>query len=148
MTRILWTLLSLAAAAPLVAQTPAGWKTIKDKTGACQISIPGEWKVNAQLPSFAQAPDNSDVNILFQQGRPLKTMSPIVQKAVGVDKMIENTEKRVFYSTAATKGNPPLIAYRVTVSAKNGTCVGQITIRQGHSVDEVKQIAGSLSAAK
>jgi hypothetical protein len=148
MSRILWTLMSLAAAAPLVAQTPAGWKVIKDKTGACQVSIPPDWKANPQLPSLAQAPDNSDVSIIVQEGRALKPMTAIVQKAVGVDKMIENSDRRVFYSTAPTKGNPPLIGYRVTAPAKNGTCVAMITIKQGHSVDEVMKIGESLAAAK
>lgn len=131
-----------------MAQPPAGWKTIKDKSGACQMAVPSEWKVSAELPSTAQAPDNSDATVIARPGNTVKPMGEPAQQALMIDKMIENTPQRVFYADHPTKSAKPLTGYHVTVPGKGGTCVAMITMEPGHTEDEVKKIATTLSVAK
>jgi hypothetical protein len=140
-----------SAAVCLNAQTPEGWKTIKDKTGACQVSVPNDWQVSQKLPGMALAPDQSDAMILYQPSQTVKQMNDDVQRVLGVDKLFENTPQRVFWSAKPAsypKGAPPVIGYHVTVPGKGGTCVGQINARQDYPEDQVRKIAVTVSPAK
>jgi len=129
-------------------QTPAGWKVIHDKSGACQISVPGDWNVPKDSSWIGQAPaDQGDVQLASQPGRTVKPFSEMSQKALMVDKMIENTPKLVFYSNAPTKSDRPLTPYRASVPGKDGTCVAMFTARAGVSQEMVKKIVATLSAS-
>jgi hypothetical protein len=129
----------------------AGWKAIKDTSAACQMSVPPDWNVNAQVPSMATGPELAAATIVSQPGKTVRPMNETVQNVVGVDKMLENTAQRVFWAgkpISVPAGAPPVVAYHVTVPGKNGTCVGQITIKQGGSEALVKQIAATAGPAK
>lgn len=142
--------LLFAGAALLSAQTPAGWKMVKDKSGACQMAVPPDWEVNKTLPSMATAPDKSDAMVISQTGRTLKPISAVGQQAIGAEKMIENTAQRTFWAgkPVSLSGLPAVVGYHVTVPGKDGTCGAQITIPKGGSEELVKKIAATLAPAK
>jgi hypothetical protein len=115
------------------------------------MAVPGDWRLNAQLPNMATAPDMSDAVIQAQPGRNVRVIPEAAQAAVGVVKMIQNTPQRVFWagkpvSYPATA--PPVVGYHVTVPGKGGTCVGQITVKQTVAESLVKQIGETVGPAK
>jgi len=147
----LLTILAALGLASIAGAQPKGWQIIKDKTGVCQMAVPPDWHVNPQVPNMATSPDISDVMISAQAGREVRTIPDGAQQVLGVDKMIENTTKRVFWAGKATSyppSSPPVIAYHVTTPGKGGTCVGQITVKVGTSDALVKQIADTVGPTK
>jgi hypothetical protein len=136
----------LATAAMLFGQGPAGWKVVKDRKGACQVSVPGDWKISEMVTSSAAGPDQSGVMVTSQPGTTIKPMNEVVQKAVGVDKMIENTPQRTFWAgkPGSMSGLPPVVGYHVTVPGKGGLCYALITIPKGGSEDLVKKISATV----
>jgi hypothetical protein len=130
---------------------PDGWIPVKDKTGSCQMSVPGNWVLNAQTAGHVTTPEHTDSMIISGFKHPRQPMSDETQKAVGVDKMFENTADRWFYAAKpipGTGGKPTLVVYHVDVARDDGTCIAQILVNQNHSEDEIKTIAASVSAAK
>ena len=141
---------ALALVSTAVAQ-PRGWLSIKDKTGACQMAVPPDWHINTHIPNMATAPDLSDVTISAQSGKEVRPIPEGAQSVLGVDKMIENTPKRVFWAgkpVSYPPSSPPVVAYHVTTPGKGGTCVGQITVKAGTADTLVKQIADTVGPAK
>jgi hypothetical protein len=115
------------------------------------MSVPADWTIGQQLPNYASGPDHENAMILAQASKTVKPLTEAVQKTVGVDKMIENNSKRVFWAgkpASLSPGAPPVIGYHLTVPGRDGTCMAQITIRQGGSEELVKKIAATVSAAK
>jgi hypothetical protein len=130
---------------------PKGWQLVKDKTGACQIAVPPDWHTNPLVPNMATSPDISDVMITAQPGKEVRPIPEGAQPVLGVDKMIENTPKRVFWAGKAVSfppSSPPVIAFHVTTPGKGGTCVGQITVKVGTPETLVKQIADTVGPTK
>ena len=130
---------------------PSGWHVIKDSTGVCQLAVPPDWNVNPHVPNMATGPELADAMIHAEPGKTVRPMNEVVQNVVGVDKMLENSAQRVFWAgkpVSIPKGAPPVVAYRVSVPAKDGSCAGQITIKQGGSETVVKQIAATVAPAK
>jgi hypothetical protein len=66
------------------------------------------------------------------------------------ERMLENTEKRVFYilKSTPTPGAKPSTTYQVSVPGDGFHCVAQLIVQPSHSEDEVKKIAASLTAIK
>ena len=148
--RLFTILAALGLVSTAVAQ-PKGWQLVKDKTGACQMAVPPDWHINAQVPNMATSPDISDVMISAQAGKEVRPIPPGAQTVLGVDKMIENTQKRVFWAgkpVSYPPSSPPVVAYHVTTPGKGGTCVGQITVKVGTSDTLVKQIADTVGVTK
>jgi hypothetical protein len=131
-----------------VAQTPSQWTVIHDKSNACQVSVPADWKPTAGIPGSASAPaDQGDLQLSSQPGKTVKPFNEMTQKALMVNKMIENTPKMVLYSNEPTKSDHPITPYRAIVPGKDGTCSVMISVRAGVNEDMVKKIAATLSAS-
>jgi hypothetical protein len=64
-----------------------------------------------------------------------------------VDKMIENSAARWFYTTKPVPAQN-VIAYHVNVPISNHVCAAVITVKVGHFEDEIKKIAATVGAAK
>lgn len=135
--RVVWVFLM---AAPLAAQT--GWHTVKDKTGACQMSYPSNWTPLSQ-PGLVNSPQGRTSMVLSGQ-RPYRPYSPETLKMLAVDKVIENSASRALWSGKAA-GNPPFVIYHVESPGKSNSCVAQITVPSNASEDDVKKIALTLS---
>lgn len=135
----------------VAAAKPNVWVTVKDKTCSCQMSVPGDWVPNAQVPGHVTTPEHTDAMIISGFKHPRKPMSEETQKAVGVDKIFENTADRWFYAAKpipGSGGKPTLVVYHIEIGRDDGTCIAQILVNQNHSEDEIKKIAASVSAVK
>jgi hypothetical protein len=116
------------------AQADPDWTTMKDRTSSCQISVPKNW--------------GQPVTLVKGTGK-VRTFSPETQKMVS-DKMLENTEKRVFYilKSTSTPAAKPSTTYQVSVPGDGFHCTAQLIVQPSHSEDEVKKIAATLIATK
>jgi hypothetical protein len=113
-------------------QSGPNWTTTKDRTGSCQISVPKNW--------------GQPVTLVKGTGK-VRTFSPETQKMVA-DKMLENTEKRVFYILKSAPTAKPSTTYQVSVPGDGFHCTAQLIVQPSHSEDEVKRIAATLIAIK
>jgi hypothetical protein len=126
---------------------PDGWLTVQDKTGACRMSIPPDWKQEAKWPGHVIAPEQTESTLIAGAKRPRSPMSEADQKALDVDKIFENSPDLWFYSSktiAGTDGKPSLTLYHVNIIREAGTCIAQILVNQSHSEDEIRKIAASV----
>jgi len=138
------TLGMLLSSALLLAQP--GWHTVKDKTGACQVSVPPNWTI-LSIPGQVSSPEH--MTTITETGlRPYRPWSPETLKMLNIDKVFENSATRSFYVTRPTKGTPALVNYHVEVPGGAKGCILQITATPSYSQQEIKAIALSLSAAK
>jgi hypothetical protein len=141
-------LVLLAFASVSVAQIPGSWKVIHDKSNACQLAVPADWSANSPLPGSAQAPGNQgDLQVSSSPGKAFKPFNDMTQKALMVGKMLENSEKLVFYSSAPTKSDHPITPYRAIVPGKDGTCSTMVSVRAGVPEETVRKIVATLSVA-
>lgn len=135
----------------VAARDPDGWVTVRDKTGSCQMSVPRDWVLSAKMPGHITTPEHTDSMIISGFKHSRKPMSDEMQKAVGVDKIFENTADRWFYAAKpipGAAGKPTLVVYHIEAARDDGTCIAQILVNQNHSEGEIKKIAASVSAAK
>jgi hypothetical protein len=115
-----------------VAQAGPDWMTTKDRTGSCQISVPRNWGQSATL--------------VKSNGR-VRTLNQETQKMYS-QRMLENTEKRVFYVMKSTPGPRPVTAYMVSVPGGGFHCTGQLVVQPSYPEDEVKKIVETFTAKK
>jgi hypothetical protein len=125
---------------------PAGWKTVKESDGKCQVSVPPEWEVTPGNPGYASAKKQLYGSVVVTVGYDtLQPMPESLQKAFKVDKMFENTSKRVYYSSHLDK----ITNYNVTIHGKPGfTCSSQVTFSPATTDDVARTIALSVAPAK
>lgn len=138
-------------AAASAASIPAGWTTIKDSKGACQVGIPPDFKPNPSFKGLGEGPGQViSIQIVSQAGAKVRPLNDLAQKAVRVDKMFDNTNDKLFYSTAPLKGfdGKTSAGWHITVIGNGGTCAGIITLLPGASEDLAKKIADTLGPAK
>ena len=73
----------------------AGWQTLKDKTGSCQLSVPANWFLSQA--GHAASPENMGTTVI--EGRvayhPFH-FSPGELKVLNIDTVFENSAQRVF----------------------------------------------------
>jgi hypothetical protein len=128
-------------------QTPNGWQTVKDKTGACQMSVPGNWATIPGSPGSVASPEHIMSVLLAGYKRSPAPMTDAEKHEFAVDKMIENSANRWLYATKPVPAQN-VIAYHVNVPISNHVCAAVITVKVGHSEDEIKKIAATVGAAK
>jgi hypothetical protein len=114
------------------AQAGPDWVTTKDRTGACQISVPRNW--------------GQSVTLFKGSGR-VRTLSPETQKMYS-QRMLENTEKRVFYVMKSTPGARTFTTYMVSVPGEGFQCTGQLVVQPSYPEGEVKKIVATLIPTK
>jgi hypothetical protein len=120
-----------------------------DKSNGCQMAVPADWKVDGQAGWMAYAPkDQGNVSLISHPGKTVKPLSEMAQKALAVDKMLDNSPQLVFFSNLPTRSEHPITQYHVTAPGKGGTCVALIDVRGGVTADEVRKIAGTVKAAQ
>jgi hypothetical protein len=127
--------------------SPETWLTVLDKTGACRMSVPPEWKQETKWPGHVIAPEQTETTLIAGAKRARSPMSEADQKALEVDKIFENSPDLWFYASkpiAGTAGKPNLILYHVNVIRDEGTCIAQILVNQTHAEDEIRKIAASV----
>ena len=105
---------------------------MKDRTGACQISVPKNW--------------GQSITLVKGSGK-VRAFSPETQKMYS-QRMLENTEKRVFYVMKSTPGPKPVTTYMASVPGDGFHCTGQLVVQPSYPEDEVKRIVATFTAKK
>lgn len=113
-------------------QAGPDWITTKDRTGACQISVPRNWGQSV---------------VLIKGNGPVRTLSPQTQ-SMYAQRMLENTPKRVFYVMKFNPppGTKPSTTYMASVPGEGFHCTAQLVVQPNYSEDEVKKIIGTFAA--
>jgi hypothetical protein len=113
-------------------QVGVDWTTTKDRTGACQISVPKNW--------------GQSITLVKGSGR-VRTLSPETQKMVS-HRMLENTDKLVLYvmKSTPTPGAKPAITYMASVPGEGFHCTAQLIVQPSYSDNEIKKIVATFSA--
>jgi hypothetical protein len=124
---------------------PAGWQTVKDSTGVCQISIPPSWAMIPGSPGEFASSDHLASVLISVSPRSPAPMTDAEKHEFGADKIIENSAGRWLYASKATQQKA--ITYHVNVPAKR-VCAAELSVKVGHSEDEIKQIAATVGATK
>jgi hypothetical protein len=144
-------LLLLSAAS---AQTiPAGWKTIKDNKGTCQIAVPPEW-VPLGASSGAAMWKESTVAIAVvtsQPGQEFKPLPETLVKSLEISKemMFENSARRTFYQDKKSAGPEDPNTYSASVpGGKSSTCSCHVRFVPQLPTETAKKIALSLGPAE
>ena len=114
------------------AQSGPDWMTKKDRSGACQISVPKNW--------------GQSVTLVKASGK-VRTLSPETQSMYS-QRMLENTEKRVFYVMKSAPGARPFTTYMVSVPGEGFHCTGQLVVQPSYPENEVKKIVATFTATK
>ena len=120
----------------------SGWRTVKDKTGSCQISVPLTWTLLAQ-PGLVNSPQGTTTILISGMSR-FSPFSAGTLKMLNVDRVFENSATRIYYVNKPG-GNPPLVNYHVEAPGKVHSCIAQITLPPNSLEDDAKKIALSLS---
>jgi hypothetical protein len=135
-------LLLLVLLASTVLNAQSGWRTVKDKTGSCQISVPLTWTLLAQ-PGLVNSPQGTTTILISGMSR-FSPFSAGTLKMLNVDRVFENSATRIFYVIKPV-GNPPHVSYHVEAPGKVNACIAQISLLPNTLEDDAKKIALSLS---
>jgi hypothetical protein len=149
---MLVTVMLFAVATQVHAQVPAGWKTVKDRSGRCQASVPGDWTIGGGvLASSASGPNYRSAGVFAGvQEDARKGMSEEKLHSLGATTIFDNTPKTTFFAGTATKQSgkvPSLLKYTAQVAGKPA-CTVQVTVPTGQDEPLVRQIVASLGPVK
>src|SRR6186997_3214009 len=120
-------LCALVAGPLTFAQAPAGWKVIKDPKGACQMSVPADWKqgeILGQKISSAQAPNGNDAVVNTMDDTDWSFFKSIVYQIYTKEKdrpKIEDGPKRLWFEIVSMPVQGKTSWY-VAVPAGKNTC--------------------------
>ena len=122
---------------------------LHDKTGACQLMIPGDWSVSKTGSWIGEAPRGmGSVQVVSQPGKTVRPLTTGDQKALLVGKLINNTSESVFYANEPPKNGHPLTSYRAVAPGKGGACVALFSVRTLVTLDTLKEMVATLGAAQ
>ena len=135
---------------PTWAQTvPAGWTVVQDSKHACQIAVPSEWAPWADNTGAAVFRDSTTAIavVTSQPGQTFKPLAESQKKMLGipVEKMFENTAKRIFYRDKTSSRPDDPNAYSASVPGNGGTCSCRVVFLPSISQETAKKIVLSLS---
>jgi hypothetical protein len=135
-------LIVLVLIASTVLNAQSGWRTVKDETGSCQISVPPNWTLLAQ-PGLVNSPQGTTTMLISGNTR-FSPFSAGTFKVLNVDKVFENSTTRIFY-VGKPGGNPPRVSYHVEAPGKVNACIVEIGLPPNTLEEDAKKIALSLS---
>jgi hypothetical protein len=127
-----------------VLSAQSGWKTVKDKTGLCQISVPPSWTLLSEAGQV-NSPLRTTTMVLSGH-RPFRPFSDETIRVLDVGRVFENSATRIFY-VGKPGGDPALLNYHVEAPGKANSCIAQITLPPNSLEDDAKKIALTLSKA-
>jgi len=123
---------------------------MKDATGVCKMSIPGNWTLDANTVGHATGPSfgSALINVAYHQST-LKPMSAGDLQMFGADTVLENSSKRAFFIGKPSKpadGRPSILVYTVML-AGTPTCSSTVVVTADKSTDAIaKQMIASVAA--
>jgi hypothetical protein len=139
-------LIVLALSVATFLNTQSGWKTVKDRTGVCQISIPPSWSPIPSSPGQFASSDHQMSVLISGYPRSGALMTEAKKCELGADKIIENSAERWIYTNKPTPQN--VITYHVNVPTAKPVCAAELAVKVGHPEDEIKQIAATVGASQ
>jgi hypothetical protein len=141
---------ALLAASALADSIPSGWIVLKEKTSTCQIAAPGDFKPDAVTASLAKGPGDAMEVQVYSSPNPVKPLKDMVAKAMGIEKMFDNTDQRLFYANKPAKvmDGRIITAWHVTVPRAGGSCFAVITLTPTGSEDVARKIAATIHPVK
>jgi hypothetical protein len=128
---------------------PAGWKVIKDQRGMCEVAVPPDWIASTRNPGVASPKDVLEgMVVVTSDAAALKPIPDSVQKMMKIEKLYENTDKRVVYMSHIARDPKDSSSLSVAVPAAHGSCMTQVTYRSTVPENLARQIAYSVGPVK
>jgi len=130
-------------------EVPSGWKAVKDRQGACQIAVPGDWVADKLIKSFMTSADGkaSAVAHGLRAGQQFAEGTALAKQVMKPTKTIEDSGKRVWYAYEGSGGAGGGTNWYVAV-AGSPVCTAQISFKDAAAEEIAKKIALSLTQAK
>jgi hypothetical protein len=128
---------------PAFSQTSAGWKTTQDMSKSCQVAFPSNWAVTPD--GQATTADGGRAVLVIGSSKALVPLDPGMQKLLQVDRLIENSGKRVFYVMKPV-GNQ--LEYIVDQQFKTTRCKLQLFVPKGYAESDVMKIVAALGSTR
>jgi hypothetical protein len=134
--------------APVFAQTPEGWKVVKDSKGVCQISVPPDWTALDPSTGAATFQDTATAiaAVTSQPDQKFQPLTEYLLKLMGItkDRLFENSAKRVFYQDKVSANADDGNSFGGAVPGRTGTCSCRVTVLPSVSGETARKIALSL----
>jgi hypothetical protein len=125
----------------------AGTQRIVSHAGTCEMTVPGNWKVDSLIKSSASSPDES-MSAVVSTARGMHATSevkPIIESTFKPVQTFEDSPQRLWFAYEAGSGEAG--AWYVGVPGKAGVCGAQIGFKHAAQAALAKQIALSVKAA-
>ena len=122
---------------------------MKDRQGACQIAVPGDWVSDKLVASFMQSADGKANAVAhgLRSGQSFTEATSLAKQAMKPSKMIEDSAKRVWYAYQGNSTAGGGTSWYVAV-AGSPVCAAQINFKDAATEETAKKIALSLTQAK
>jgi hypothetical protein len=142
-------LLAACWAGSAAEKAPAGWKVIKDQRGVCEVTIPPDWIASTRNAGVASPKDVLEgMVVVTSDAAALKPIPDSMQKMMKIERVYENTDKRVVYTSHIARDAKDSSSLSVAVPAAHGSCMAQVTYRSTVPENLAKQIAYSVGPVK
>src|SRR4051812_20753403 len=132
------------AAAPALADVPAGWTNHADKGGKCLISTPGDWKQTELGAGFVGSPDKKAQAFVDGSDLPYSTFKQVLlpmDQFKGA-KVLKNTDA-LYYAELKSSNPAKRTLYVITARGKSATCRTEIYF-DAKTEEVAKKIGDSL----
>ncbi len=123
-------------------------QVVVDRKGACQVTVPGDWKVDSLLKGSAGSADNAESIVLSStsNGQSLNDAKGVMQQMFKPVKILEDSASRFWYEyVPPNNASGKARAWYVGIPLKGNVCGAQITMKDGNEA-AAKTIAMSVKA--
>jgi hypothetical protein len=140
--------MSVAGGALPAQEIPSGWKVVKDRAGACQLAVPGDWTSDKLLATFVTSADGKANAVPHgaRTGQSFADVTSTARQVMPPVKVIEESGKRLWYTYATAAGKAGTNWYVAVAGAP--VCTAQVTFQDPATEETARKIALSLSQAK
>jgi hypothetical protein len=140
----------LATSTIVLAAAPSGWKVVTDRKKTCQYAVPADWTADKLLVGSATSADGKSNVVIHGNEQSLAEIKPMIQQMIPLDKTIEDSGKRYWYSYRhlANASDLPGTHWYVAVAVPGGVCAAQLGFKEPGGEAVAKQIVGTIGAAK
>ena len=134
----------------VLAGAPSGWKVVTDRKKTCQYAVPADWTADKLLVGSAISADGKSNVVVHGNEQALAEIKPMIQQMIPLDKTIEDSGKRYWYSYRhlANASDLPGTNWYVAVAVPGGVCAAQLGFKEPGGEAVAKQIVDTIGAAK
>lgn len=130
---------------------PAGWKTITDAKGACQLAVPEDWVAMEKSGSAVFQDATTAIAVVTSQpGQQFKPLTDSLLRIMNLpkDKVFENSAKRIFYQEKTARNDMDTSALSAMVPGRGGSCSARVVFAPGVPEETAKKIALTVGPAR